>query len=921
VGMGGGKKGGGSLASKDTRLHTLRVQTSAYGQVIPILFGTQRIAGKMIAYEDFKATPVPSSGSKKAGGGGKKGGGTTQYTYSATPLVALCRGSAVGIKGLRSVYDTRGQLAVFQSSSVVSVPAGGGVVTIVPPGSGVFQADLGAAYTAAYSVVTNDYGAGGAGLLTGNQQVPLTPGGAGVGQYTVNPATGDYTFGASPTGGAINVEITYVYSVPNSQGDGSPPTTLNLSLFLGTYAQTAWSYMASAHAARALAYRGLAYLGVGPNVELGPSGALPNFNWEIMGLLLFGAGSSDAEPSAVSQHLLTDPYNGIGFATQFIDAISLANWRAYCVANGLFMSPFLDTQTEVAKVIQDLCDLTNTAPVWSEGLLKFKPYGDVTVVGNGVVYVPNTTPIYDLTDKDFLRDSSAQPVQVERTTIELAKNSFKIQFNNRAKKYNSDSAEVYDLLHQRTYGKQPASPVNAPYVTLASVAKKIGNFKLRRELNIRAKYKFKLGWKYGLLEPMDMVTLLDPAILPQAGTPGEPVRITRISEDNKGRLSFEAEEFPWGTATATQYPHEDGSGFSFDGMAEPGDVNAPTVFEMNDTLTQLYGVGGYCLGIGISGVNMAVWGGCYVWISRNGVDWTQLVKPQFGATKMGVLTANLPSVADPDTTSTLSVDLTESASELAGFTAAACDAFDSLCYVENDSVNNVGEMLSYEDATLTAANKYDLHTRLRRGVYGTAVGAAVIGNKFMFLDSLLYALELDASWIGQTVHLKFTSFNTSHMMIQALANVTEYTFAFKGLFKNYLNIVDNDATVDYVGLNASNVNTTPYTHATVRVYGKSSGTPTPGHSVTMRRSDGTSFAVTVPDFTGKALSTTYYALYNPHTGLVYLVTTSAAYRQGLTFGHVGLGWTTTPVAAGTGGGSFGGGGGGFGGGGNGVSDL
>jgi len=49
-----------------------------------------------------------------------------------------------------------------------------------------------------------------------------------------------------------------------------------------------------------------------------------------------------------------------------------------------------------------------------------------------------------------------------------------------------------------------------------------------------------LGWRYSLLEPMDIVLLTDAAL----GLSGAAVRITQIDEDDNGELTVTAEEIP-----------------------------------------------------------------------------------------------------------------------------------------------------------------------------------------------------------------------------------------------------------------------------------------------------------------------------------------------------------------------------------------
>src|SRR5437868_4866381 len=102
------------VSQQPTVLHTLRVQTSAYGQGMPIVYGQNRIPGKLIWYGDF--TPIAQT-SKQASGGKGFGGGTTKttsYTYTAAVAIALCEGP---IAQLCNVWDTKGTLLLRGSQS------------------------------------------------------------------------------------------------------------------------------------------------------------------------------------------------------------------------------------------------------------------------------------------------------------------------------------------------------------------------------------------------------------------------------------------------------------------------------------------------------------------------------------------------------------------------------------------------------------------------------------------------------------------------------------------------------------------------------------------------------------------------------------------------------------------------------------
>lgn len=76
------------------RLAELAMQTSTYGRMIPIVYGTMRIAGNIIWSLPIREVAVTTTSS--AGGGGKGGGKITQsatsYSYSVTLAIAICEG-------------------------------------------------------------------------------------------------------------------------------------------------------------------------------------------------------------------------------------------------------------------------------------------------------------------------------------------------------------------------------------------------------------------------------------------------------------------------------------------------------------------------------------------------------------------------------------------------------------------------------------------------------------------------------------------------------------------------------------------------------------------------------------------------------------------------------------------------------------
>ena len=753
------------LAAQNTVLHSLRVQTAAYGQAIPIVYGQNRISGKLIWYGDF--TPIAQS-SKQASGGKGLGGGTTRttsYTYTAAVAIALCEGP---IAQLCNVWDTKGTLLLVSASENFTVPGGGGSYQLSQHAN--YFAHYGVSRLDAYSVSANDYGSDGPTTLSGSQSKPMSLVGSlpGAGQYTLNPASATFAFSAADAG--KQVSITYVYGVPNSNSNGQPLQQLALTLFTGSRPQTPWPYLTSNHPGQDLGYNGLAYLAASA-MDLGSSGSLPNYSYEVLGLLPFGGGITDVEPGAIVNDLLTNAFYGVGWPGSLIADYS--NFSSYCMANGMFLSPVIDSQQTAAALIDDLIDLSNGAAVWSEGVVKLKSYGDTTAVANGAIFVPNTTPVYDLSDRDFLRKDNDDPVKVLRKSRADILNAIKIEFVNRANSYNVEIAEDKDDANIALYGLKAGSPRQAHAVCDAAVAKKVANHRRMRSVYIDggSAYRFTLGWQYILLEPMDLVTITDSNL----GLSRHPVRITSIKENDGGELDFEAEEFPWGTATPTAYPYSAGAGFAPNQQADPGGVNPPIIFEPNNRLTGGAQTG-YEIWIGVSGLS-SNWGGCNVWISLDNATYRR-IGTIHGAARMGVLTAALASGSDPDTANTLSVDLSQSFGTLSSGSVADADNWRTACLIYDGSGNY--EVLAYQTMTLTAPNRYTSNAYLRRGAFSTPIGAHANGAQFLRLDEAVFDWSYDPTLIGQTVYFKFTSFNKFELMEQSLANVSAYTYMVLG---------------------------------------------------------------------------------------------------------------------------------------------
>lgn len=623
--------------------------------------------------------------------------------------------------------------------------------------------DNGVAQTQDFSMTATDFGnPAGAVSLTGRQQMKFVrvPSNPQSGQYTFDPVVG-YVF--SPVDAGQPITISYTWNDPNYLTDGNPIQVLNLALFTGLEGQDPWEYLQTNFPSQAIGYSGLAYL-ASTRMDLGFSGALNNYGFEILGLFPFGGGIIDAALSDIIPHFLSDPFVGAGFPAGAIG--DLSELRNYTIANNIFVSVVVDSQRSASDWLGDWLKIANCEAVWSNGVLKFRSYGDKTAVGNGVTFTPTTSPVYDLDDDDFIGDPEQALVSIDRPTIRDAYNSVTVEWVNRGNNYSAEPVEERDDWSISQYGLRPAQSQQLHGITTPSVAQMVANTQLQRSVYIRNMYKFKLSAvKYQLLEPMDMVTLSEP----EMGLVRTPVRIKSITENDNLELELECEEFPWGTATPTLFPKQNIGPFGPVYYQNPGNT-LPVLFYEPDPPAVIAGGVVNTLYIGLAGAQN--WGGCHVYVSTDGGNSYVHVGKQTGASTVGYLTDVLPPVTSPDDVSTLKLDMSLSGAELFSYTKVEEDNLVPLCVVDQ-------ELISYRSAQLTGNNQWAL-AHMQRAAYESPLSQHNKGAPFGFFDDAMFEWNFDQSVVNTTVYFKFLSFNKAGLMPQTLDNVPAYPYFIHG---------------------------------------------------------------------------------------------------------------------------------------------
>lgn len=821
-------------------LHNLQLTQSVFGTTASIIIGTRRVAAKLLFYGGFYAVTAPNSGGK---GGGGKGSSEYDY-YADMQLALASGSAGGGCQGVLSVWDQQGKLANSSGSYDYMIPFGGGTVSPLVAGAAPIQFDHGVSKSVSYSVVANDYGSGGSRTLAGTQSVAMrkVTGTPGAGQYNFNAATSSYTFSAADAGTHVTISYSSVFSLyyfqttqpaeiplnspyqvsTNNQSyfwsdggvkrldtgaalvagtdytesDGvytfasylagvyvyitytftssdssvTNTSTLNLTFFGGTLGQTPNSYWKSKYPGAAFGYTGICHVDANP-MALGESATTPAYNYEVMGLDIFPGGGLDAHFCDGFRTLLYDAFLGVGFSAAYVDAWT--SCYAYWAANGYLGSISLDTQTSVSDAISKVIETGNVGAVFSGGLLKLIPYGDATCVGNGYTYTPNTTPVATLTWNDLLPPSekhagetgSEDPLQVAQSAPQDCWNYVQAQWCNRLNDYNNELINEQNDAFISQYGRRIESPQTWDWITTAAAASWALGLRLKRQCYIRNTYKFWLSYRFSYIEAMDIVAL----------PTGELVRITQTTDAPDGRRSMEAEQWSYGTGNVSIYPKQSPSSFQPGvSTALPGD--AVPIFVQN-TQQQSTGAANV-LQIAASGQS-ANWGGCNVLISTDGETYVNIGKVMSPGV-IGQLSAALPSSADPDTSDTLSVDISIGAganqdAQLVSATLAQANSMVTLAAIVDQS-GLTNELIAYETATLAAQNRYNL-SYIRRGVYGTNIAAHAAGAWFAYLGAGYQFLEYQypSQFVGGNLYVKLQSFNLMGRQLQSLAQCAVWT--------------------------------------------------------------------------------------------------------------------------------------------------
>ena len=581
------------------------------------------------------------------------------------------------------------------------------------------------------------------------------------------------THKAGKGGKSKQVSITYTYTVAVILGlcegpisgigkvwigknvHNYPADDIQLTLFDGEENQQPWAYTQGKHPDKALPYSGLAYMaGV---IDLGDSGSMPSYNFEVKGRLLETGDGIDVNPADYIRYVL----DKIG--KKDMQIIGLENYRKYCKEADLLISSPPDEDAKAAReVVNEIAKLTNAYVFWSNDKLKIVPLAD-RPVGN---WAPDKTGITDLTADDFLPQSGGALVTYKRKDSSAIYNQFPVEFINRANGYEKESVSYEFTEDIKNYGVRAASVTNAHYIYTKERAVKIAEQLARNNKYERMQYTFKLDWSLCRLEVGDLVRLTDE----NSGIFEQVAVINGITEGTDGCLTVTAISRAPGDYPAAKYNvHANDRPYIDYNKTAPDTV--PVIFQPPADLT----ADGLELWIAAKG-KADGWGGCTVYVSDDNTNY-RTVGQIAGSARCGKLTQPLSPMPNHPSGNQVMVTCND---QLLSGTAQDAERKNTLCWVD-------GECMSYINANLQSNGAW-LLSGLYRGQCNTAVRTHAKDTDFVRLDNSVFKVPFAKDDIGKKIYIKFCSYNIFGAGNQDLSEVKAYEYT---LQKYYIPPVTN----------------------------------------------------------------------------------------------------------------------------------
>lgn len=446
--MGGIFGGGTSVNTSEKPANGVQIQTSVYGNAVPLVFGRTRVTGNLIWYEDFKAHAHTTTTSSGKGGGGGESSSTT-YTYSCSFCLMLSEGVVTDLVTFwagKTKLD--GSILTDKNSDVTDTITDktGTSRTTSPTGS-----------KGSRSHATG----GNKGGVTPESSLSLMKGQSPQAEWP-------YIVTKHPNQSLAYPGFAYLAAENYDLGDTASLPAMSFEI-VGINANAAFGSL-GANPADIITTL-LTNTRYGAMFPAGKIASLTNYGNYVGALGLYMSPAYTEQQTA---------------AQAVTDIVELTNSGIYFSEGVIKVVPYGDedesgngyTYTAPTSTLINLCD------------------DDFIVDGpddNPVLVRRNAIPTTGSTSSD-------------------AYNQVGIEYLNRLNEYNVEVVTVQDQAAIETFGLIPMDTVTAHHYTDPTAVHAAASLILQRKVYIRNQYEFRLGWNYAYLEPTDMVTLTDSAL-------------------------------------------------------------------------------------------------------------------------------------------------------------------------------------------------------------------------------------------------------------------------------------------------------------------------------------------------------------------------------------------------------------------------
>lgn len=232
-----------------------------------------------------------------------------------------------------------------------------------------------------------------------------------------------------------------------------------------------------------------------PYFDLGSSATISSVAFEVVGWLAGTAGplGQDADSAALVSDFLANAQYGVGLPGSALSGAALfgasgdGTYQTYCAALGLGLSAALTDAETASAILARWLRLTNSAAVWSGARLRIIPYGGQPVTGMthsgaSMTYVPDVTPVYDLTD-DFLVADGDDPVRIARSDPYGPPNGQRVECSDRSRGYTATTVEARDQGAIERYGLKVGGTITAREICAFSIGRLVAQLALQRALH------------------------------------------------------------------------------------------------------------------------------------------------------------------------------------------------------------------------------------------------------------------------------------------------------------------------------------------------------------------------------------------------------------------------------------------------------